>query len=313
MHHMEPLLNQRESLQKILSTVPFDADKNRSTNYFLNVYRLNHDELYRLTEEEKFPLDAEKLLKLGISLGNLLKSLQQDDDSYRQQEQHQDKVNARNRINKSNAANSDLQNPFLMENVISSSPIPVHYIKFIRNLFNILKNFDIGSHNSMNQVNMRLHSIASQSSNSTMSKSAAGSPIKINSRQLLIEKLEINIKLDGLFVYKMIFQILLRVNQNLELHLQAILNRNAGGSGSPYGNSEEQDIRSPGTENSSIFSSTSNTSDASLSQSDYSRLIVHCLARITNGLIDPFINSIICNVMTPTLKNEINSLLSCVS
>lgn len=309
---METLLNQRESLQKILSTVPFGVDKERSTKYFLNVYRLNHDELYRLTEEEKFPIDAEKLLKLGISLGNLLRSLQQDDESYRQQEQHQNKANARNRSSKSNAA-TDLQNPFLMENLTILSPIPVHYIKFIRNLFNILKNFDIGSNNSMNQVNMRLHLVTSQSSHSTMSKSAAGSPIKINSRQLLIEKLEINIKLDGLFVYKMIFQILLRVNQNLEKHLQAILNKNASDSGTPYGNFEEQGIRLPGTENSSIFSSTSTASDASLLQNDYSRLIVHCLARISNGLIDPFINLIISNVMTPTLKNEINSLLLCVS
>ncbi|RCK66566.1 hypothetical protein Cantr_03599 [Candida viswanathii] len=37
----------------------------------------------------KFPVDANKLLKLGISLGNLIKTLQIDEESYQQQHSQQ--------------------------------------------------------------------------------------------------------------------------------------------------------------------------------------------------------------------------------
>ena len=37
----------------------------------------------------KFPVDANKLLKLGISLGNLIRTLQIDEESYQQQHNQQ--------------------------------------------------------------------------------------------------------------------------------------------------------------------------------------------------------------------------------
>lgn len=59
-------------IQDLLQSIPFSSDR---TTHFLKVYKISHQELMKLNEQPlKFPVDANKLLKLGISLGNLIRT-----------------------------------------------------------------------------------------------------------------------------------------------------------------------------------------------------------------------------------------------
>ncbi|ODV78201.1 uncharacterized protein CANTADRAFT_55018 [Suhomyces tanzawaensis NRRL Y-17324] len=331
------------NINHLLASIPFSPNAEPTHEYFLNVYRLSRRSLVQLNEQpEKFPIDSNRLLKLGISLGNLIKTLQLDEELHRQQ--HQQQKTFLSNLNgakgsspaaKLVGAGSSEYNPFteplpptqIPKHIINTTPQsqPVYQIKFIKNLLLLLKNFDIGGNASapqMNSVNLRLHELSNSQSSSTINQQLNGSdgsggpgassesshnasPIKINSKQLLIEKLEINIKLDNLFIYKVLFKMILRIFEILRQNLLAN-NINEPAISRTSSNSEYE-------ENSSIFSSTSaNSSDSSslIAVDEYLKILKQILNRILFGLVEPFVKLVLNGLMENSIQNDFNKLIN---
>ncbi|RCK66241.1 hypothetical protein Cantr_01914 [Candida viswanathii] len=316
-------------IQDLLQSIPFSSDR---TTHFLRVYKISHQQLMKLNQQPaKFPVDANKLLKLGISLGNLIKTLQIDEESYQQQHLQQRQLlsnlnNTRSSYgaqgsNGSSLMSSTLSDPFreplqppqpkhIMHSKTSPptnltsalTSQPPHQVRFIKNLVNILKNFDIGartidpgqSTTTLNQTgNSHRDSVASNhsiphtpqrvlSNGSTSSSTTNVSPIKLNSKQLLIEKLEININLDNLFIYKIILKLILEIFQILKQNLINTTNK----LNDPLFSSSKYEL----DESSSIFSLNSlNSQDSNISNDEYYRILSKILQRISHGIVQPFV------------------------
>lgn len=245
------------SFQELLDTIPF---KNYPTKSFLKIYKLNYKELHRYITHNRFPIDNAKLLKLTISLGNLIKSLKMDEDMYKQQQSQQSNFTAR------------LNSMATPKHFINSEPMdsqPFYQIKFIKNMLLILKNFDIG------------HDFKDSSSTTTLNQ-YQNSPIKLNSTQLLIEKLEININLDTLFIYKTLLTILVIVLKLLKSHYE-------------YVDDDQGSIFLSGSEN--------------ISADEYNRLLNQILTRINNGLIEPLVK-FISEFANTNMTNEFKTLIT---
>lgn len=173
-------------LQNLLASVPFSRGSEPQC-HFLNIYKISHAELAALdlTEarwDQLFPISANKLLKLGISLGNLLRSYELELDAFQRRTPH--------------LLASDPFDEALLER---TKTMPAHHLLFARNFVLILKNFNVG---------VARRGKSDDLLSGTASLSTSGSPIKLRSRQLLIEKLEINIRLDCLFTIKVVLQML---------------------------------------------------------------------------------------------------------
>lgn len=262
MNYLETIDTELQSYQGLLDTIPFTDLPPISP--FLNIYLLNYKDLQKYASSNPFPLDPNKLLKLCISLGNLLKLLQLDEEMYHHQQTQQQNFMSKLGTNR--------QNPFESpKHFISSTPTnnqPLFQIKFIKNLLNILKNFDIG------------YIVKDSHHSSTTLNQYANSPIKLNSKQLLIEKLEININLDVLFILKNALKILIKILNVLRKHL--IVNGELG-----LLNNEEQ---------SSIFSSNSvnsGSSDSFITIDEYIKILNQILNRLSNGLVEPLLKYVL--------------------
>ncbi|KAK6197928.1 uncharacterized protein RJT21DRAFT_53409 [Scheffersomyces amazonensis] len=412
------------SISSLLRTIPFNRSAT-STDYFLGLYKLNYDQLIGLNDH-KFPIDSSKLLKLGISLGNLLKTLQQDEEVEGQQQQQQQQVqrsvprvvhqqlqhaiqstnvgspppssaavpstperksgpkqlpptpksNSQSSpflsdlpptpppkphiITSNNAASGQLDsefyntsnNPFNYNGNGITASYPIYQIKFIKNLLSILKNFDIGnvsveglgisSPTNVQRVGSISSSNSSVSSQTTLPSNAQGnasinvSPIKLNSRQLLIEKLEININLDTLFIYKIVFNLLLQILNNIYENIIKI-----NPPPQPSTPSKEflgnplppRQIKLDDDETSSIFSSNSDKRNSNggirhsaisngskrLSgsshethekQLDYNSILSQCIQRISSGIVDPFKRFVFVELVESNLQQDFNQLLT---
>lgn len=299
----ETLTQELDTFNELLVTIPFtDGEMDK---YFLNIYKLNYKELNKYLGTNGFPIDSNKLLKLSISLGNLLKSLQLDEEMYVQQQQQQNQLNSKlnnlkgpgtsNYSNPpSNTTSTTSIDPFgSPKHFINSFPTtnqPLYQIKFLKNLLIILKNFDIG--NSSGRANKL-------DSSSTLNQ--YNSPIKLNSKQLLIEKLEINISLDCLFIYKTLLQLLIRIYIILRDHIDNLDNLDNGGGFSRDSTSGEI---------SSIFSSNSNTSsDSYITNEEYFKILNQILGKISTGLIEPLLKYLL-QFLHGNISNEFNSLIN---
>lgn len=299
----EMLTQELDTFNELLVTIPFtDGEMDR---YFLNIYKLNYKELSKYLGTNGFPIDSNKLLKLSISLGNLLKSLQLDEEMYVQQQQQQNQLNNKlnnlkgpgtsNYSNPSNTTSTTSIDPFgSPKHFINSFPTtnqPLYQIKFLKNLLIILKNFDIG--NSSGRANKL-------DSSSTLNQ--YNSPIKLNSKQLLIEKLEINISLDCLFIYKTLLQLLIRIYIILRDHIDNLDNLENGGGGFSRD--------STSGEISSIFSSNSNNSnDSYITNEEYFKILNQILGKISTGLIEPLLKYLL-QFLHGNISNEFNSLIN---
>lgn len=389
MSNLENLEAEILNLNHLLETVPFGPKSNNKSKFFLNVYRLNYDQLAPLNNTSiesgglahKFPINSNKLLKLGISLGNLLKSLHIDEEIHHQQQQHQQNfVNNLNNLKSKNggvvpggtgspSANSSPSNdPFNDNDTIISNQsnkaqvnLSLYQTKFIKNLMVLLKNFDIGNQNgigfqiqdmptsgsnsTLNQYGNshghgHSHSISNgalgytsntSSAQSTHSSQSGGtsshsnpntSPIKLNLKQLLIEKLEINISLDNLFIFKIIIKLLLNI---FEILKEQMIKANLLGTGtnsnpisSPRNHSHRpstvSQITNDDLENSSLFSynslNSSSSKDTGLTVDEYYKLISQILNRINIGLIEPFIKLILSETVEPNISNDFSNLIN---
>mmetsp|Transcript_5043 Transcript_5043/g.5602 ORF Transcript_5043/g.5602 Transcript_5043/m.5602 type:complete len:311 (-) Transcript_5043:5946-6878(-) len=307
MNCFDTLRKEHANIEHLLGTIPFNDSCSVDSKHFLNIYQLTHDDMLKLNENDvKFPMDSNKLLKLGISLGNLIKSLQHDEEIYTQQKQQQQQKLFMNSLDpkarKINAkpSNNEPYNPF-KEQSLSDSPVymnetsqPIYQIKFIRNLLSILKNFDIGNYS----VSQKLQEVSS--SNSTLNQyDVSTSPVKLNSNQLLIEKLEININLDTLFIYKIILQLFLKIYANIERHLLHL--------GETSSNNEEIPsnllIANPPVPS-------ANHNNPGTSVGEYHKLLKQAVNKISNGLIDPFTRLIINRIVLPSINGQVNSFLN---
>ncbi|EGV60219.1 hypothetical protein CANTEDRAFT_132053 [Yamadazyma tenuis ATCC 10573] len=269
------------------------------TAKFLNVYKLNYKELHKFAQSNPFPLGSNKLLKLCISLGNLFKSYQLDEEMHNQSKQQQNTINNKLGIQATGSyrQTSSSSNPFESpKHFLNSNPTttqPLYQIKFIKNLLVILKNFDIG------------FTLKDNSQSSTTLNQYANSPIKLNSRQLLIEKLEINITLDTLFIFKNLLMILAKILGILRQHL--IMNNELG-----LFNTTTTSVNSSINEQSSIFSSnsaSSNSSDSFISIDEYVKILNQILGRLSNGLIEPFLKYML-TFVRGSVQSEFKTLIT---
>lgn len=336
MSYVDVIDTEIANISHILDTIPFLARKPTRLQFFLNVYRPEHSQIQALNNigadgapEVPFPVNANKLLKLGISLGNLIKSLQLDEElSQQQQAQQQQFVNNLNSKAGKTAPKTPVvgasYDPFLDNSSAATTllgktlvGLTAYQIKFLKNLLVLLKNFDIGhtsaafdrlelpnstSNLTLNQYNNNTSGISSELFG------ASASPIKLNSKQLLIEKLEINIALDNLFIYKMVLKLIFRIFSIIKSHLsKANINLTpVSRVNSVSGDREE-------FENSSIFSYNSLSSalsELSISTDEYVRILRQILSRINSGIVEPFVRLVVVDVVEPAVSQDFNSLIN---
>ena len=417
-------------IEDLLSSIPFSSNP---TTYFLKIYKLSHHQLNRLNDEPfKFPIEANKLLKLGISLGSLMNTLSIDEENYKQQiaqqRQFMARINGRIASTQTQAQiptptpastststststpksmlapasapapaperkslmglrpGYDANDPFNSNNspasytpltagpphpsqqlqqpsrhVIHSSGQqpsgshhqPSYQVRFLKSLLTILKNFDIdgprdpiGSHQSQGRsstMSYNRESMASYGSSSFTPKRVQSngsfgsgintSPIKLNSRQLLIEKLEINIKLDNLFIYKIMFKLILSIYAKLsetllqireeEQYISAITTATTTTATTtiPSSSSSTTTTTTPTAassstsahqdESSSIFSGeSSNSLESNLSNTEYLKLLHNVLYRISQGIIQPFVTLLYVEFVETKVTEDFTQLMN---
>lgn len=341
MSYVDVIDTEIANISHILDTIPFLARKPTRLQFFLNVYRPEHHQMQALNRvgedgnaEVSFPVNANKLLKLGISLGNLIKSLQLDEElSQQQQAQQQQFVNNLN----SKAGGKSVPRPAVpgaaYDPFSDASNTPAsqlskalvgltgYQIKFLKNLLVLLKNFDIGNTsatferydlpNSTSNLTLNQYNGPNGSGMSSELFGASASPIKLNSKQLLIEKLEINISLDNLFIYKMVLKLIFRIFSTIKSHLsKANINSTpvsrVSSVSSASGDREE-------FENSSIFSYNSLSSalsELSISTDEYVRILRQILSRVNSGIVEPFVRLVVVEVVEPAVSRDFNSLIN---
>lgn len=258
-----------KSLNHLLNSVPFTNEE--PSQFFLNLYQLDYQQVSILNKPadqggiaEKFPIAPEKLMKFGISLGNLIKTLNVDEQTFLQQK-------TQPRLAQADPFNDKLVDGDTKQ---ENNDLQPYQLKFVTNLLNLLKNFDIGSYNELNSTN--------------------SSPIKLSSKQLFIEKLEINIDLDNLFVFKIVLKLLIKVYTILQ---QQQLNFN---------------IKEVSVDSSSIFSTNSSGSSftSQITPEQYFKYINQIIPKVKVGLTEPFLNLIVHHVVNENITSSFNNLLS---
>jgi len=193
--------------------------------------------------------------------------------------------------------------PGMSRHVITSNSAnqPVHHVKFVKNLLTILKNFDIGSNHRVLSGKPEIRFSKSSDGSTSSVNSLNLSPIKLSSKQLLIEKLEININLDVLFTYKILLQLVLKI---LTLLRSNLIIENLG--------EALASKSSDGDETSSIFSSSSNTSvDSSMTipVEEYLKLLRQIINRIVCGIVEPFIKFIYNELLQTNVQSDFNNFM----
>ncbi|CUM63602.1 uncharacterized protein PRCAT00001183001 [Priceomyces carsonii] len=300
--YIEIVRNEISYVDQLLESVPFTPGYTPSQD-FLNIYTLNYEKMNKLSQNtSKFPIDANRLLKLGISLGNLIKSLQQDEQFVQQKQTQQLNImNSMASPRNKPMIRPDDSNPFTERSkpVPSLPQQPAYQIKFMKNLLIILKNFNIGYSRYPSTGSLRFKGLDGSLNQSSSTLNSNKSPIKLSSRQLLIEKLEINIELDNLFIYKILFQIISRIFKIIQDQLIS------------NGNYEiTPPIGSPVTdESSSIFSGSSSNSSESAALDGYLRLVKETLSRMILGIIEPFVQLILSEIVNGSVENEFYNLI----
>lgn len=298
-------------IHNVLDSVPF-VDGSETKIPFLDSYKLSYANIKRLniTEEsweEYHQIPANKLLKLAISLGNLF-------ESFKLEKSNIETRNARIKVNK-RMQSSD---PFTEghSSTAKNNLIPVYYVNLTRNFALILKNFDVGVPESPNTLQRHLSSLSVYCkinvdeviTNGTgvtvdrqqrMGSFSNKSPIRLNSRQMLIEKLEINIRLDTMFTMKIVLKLL----AELFLIIKQLW--------------RDQDVEDedelqppiPASSASSVFSSAS-TSSEPLNVQEYTHLVHNILIRVNVGIIGPFISLLQTKAVEPHIYESFQNLLN---
>lgn len=297
----EDIESQRQLVKHLLESVPFG--KNDHGPSFLDVYNISNADMAALDFSEaawdlRFALLANKLLKLGISFGNLLKIFQNDQKAHEAKEAREAQLTK----NRTPTQNSD---PF-SEGFEARKINHVHpyYIKFAQNLFHILKNFDVSPHTHTPRTTLDSDQTSANGSQNSVG-GVASSPIKLNSRQLLIEKLEINIRLDALFTFKVVLLLLVQIYDILTQLLREFIDSGIDRVG----------LRND-ADNASVLSYTSNNlggppiSGAVLTSADYIRLTRAILYRIHGGIVGPFVQTLVTELVDTQVASAFQTLVT---
>lgn len=322
------------NVNHLLESIPFE--NSTQNEYFVNVYRISYLSFMELNNQpHKFPIDSNKLLKLEISLGSLINTLQLNEDLYQKQSKNRDPVKDFKQGNQSDC-NQDLKkddshtqdskvegsgrddsnkqsfmnyDPFREQSKSSPLAIPIHHLNFVKNILIVLKNFDVVNSNYHPK-----HIYSSQSSGtlsqangnlaSTPISSTNVSPIKLTSKQLLIEKLEINIELDTIFIYKVLFKLIIKI---LNILREKVMSINFSDIQPP---SLSKTLSNDFGENYSIFSTTSlNSNTSSLPLDEYLKFLRQIINRLSLGLIQPFYKFTLEELVDNNIEKEFTSLI----
>ncbi|GEQ66734.1 hypothetical protein JCM33374_g397 [Metschnikowia sp. JCM 33374] len=324
-------------IHHILQTVPFGPGA-KTNGFFLDTYRLAYSDIKQLGITEKSwesysQVSASKLLKLSISFGNLVKTFHQEKTS------HEARLAQQNPRRQLRQTVDPFQDTFASEKTFSVAP---HYVNLVKNVYLVLKNFDIGPVAGNTASNTTMASMASATQQSRMSHvsrtsiaesdvfsmnngsqpnginsvsntntnpnigSTMSSPIRLNSRQLLVEKLEINIRLDALFTYKITLKLLRSIFDILKSSLSSY---------TPPEEPVEESRRKSQSETSSIFSSISGSSgvlESITNIEDYTRLLAEVSRRVTMGILDPFTDLLRESIVKPTILGGFQDLVNTI-
>ena len=69
MNSFDTLRKEQANIEHLLRTIPFNDNCSVDSKHFLNIYQLTYEDMLKLNGNDvKFPIDSNKLLKLGISL-----------------------------------------------------------------------------------------------------------------------------------------------------------------------------------------------------------------------------------------------------
>lgn len=182
--------------------------------------------------------------------------------------------------------------------------VQIYNVRFAQNLFHILKNFDIGGvPHSQRSKSVVDNDQNSTNGSQTSQNGAVSSPIKLTSRQLLIEKLEINISLDALFTYKVVLLLLLRIYDILENLLREFSDEQI----------DHTTLKSD-ADTSSMFSyaslnlSGTPPSQFVLSTDDYIRLVRAVMRRVDAGLVGPFVQTLVTELVDTNVAASFQAL-----
>lgn len=326
------------NLTLLLTSVPFSTKP--APGFFLNIYRLDPHGVQKLRDQpQKFPVDAAKLLKLGILLGLLVRTLELDEELYTSLQQPQKHIIHHVRTTPANGkptsgpigvgglkklAGDDSNLAFLINfdrphalspqglaaplvRIVSllTQLLTTHQAKFAKNLLTILRNFDIGtpvpqkgdgiSHlgllNTINQLNGYPQLVLN------------ALPIKLNLKQLLIEKLEINIALDTFFIYKTLFKVTLQIFQILRNGLVAV-------------GALEMTLLRTTTESDELLliflMALGVLSDLNyhLLPEEYVKLVKQIVQRLLFGLVEPFTRLIFTELVEQDIHTQFTKLLN---
>lgn len=294
-----------EHVELLLEAVPFSPVA--TDKYLFDVYKvtpaeMNELELNEENWDQKFPITTNKLFKLGVSFGNLVKL-------YRSEKETHDLKMKREAQYKSRTQSTD---PFADEYVPKKGCLHSYQIRFAQNLFHILKNFDVAAHQQRQRphppVDSDTFSVTSPPySMNNSSSNITASPIKLSSKQLLIEKLEVNIKLDALFTFKIILKLIIQLYSILADLL------------STFSDDATLDTAtiSNDVDSASMYSGTSYTlsgqfMNSNISTDEYLRLVTTVCYKINVGIVEPFTNLILSQVVDTKVTNSFQSLLSSI-
>ncbi|KAM3125552.1 hypothetical protein CJI97_003557 [Candidozyma auris] len=289
-------------VQHVLASVPFNK-KNEQRPNFMDVYQILPEDMAAIDFSEsawdqRFVLSVNKLLKLGVSFGNLLKTYENDKRATEAKE-------ARDAQLAKGKPPTQRVDPFSDGyDAHKNDDVQIYNVRFAQNLFHILKNFDIGGvPHSQRSKSVVDNDQNSTNGSQTSQNGAVSSPIKLTSRQLLIEKLEINISLDALFTYKVVLLLLLRIYDILENSLREF--------------SDEQidhTTSKSDADTSSMFSYASlNSSGTPPSQfvsstDDYIRLVRAVMRRVDAGLVGPFVQTLVTELVDTNVAASFQAL-----
>lgn len=295
------LTTEIERIDHILDSVPFMAGSELKC-HFLNTYRLIYADLKQknLTEEsweQSGQIPANKLLKLAISFGNLIEAFKK--------EKHDAEIrNARMKSSKQTNTTDPFDDDFTPVKLNTVAP---PYLNLAKNLLLILRNFDIGTAPPRALLrHLSNLSVCTKGSDVSITEGEASntpvlelrrSPIRLNSRQMLIEKLEINIRIDALFTMK------IALNLTVELLLTLRELRKVQESG-------DNTFTPPKlfTSASSMFSATSISSESPITD-DYDQSVKSILGRLNSGLVGPFTSFLHKQIVEPHVIGGFQNLL----
>lgn len=271
----------RARIRNILESVPFGPGE-ESSAHFLSIYKITHAELASLNLSEPrwdllFPIPAKKLLKLGISLGNLLKTNKLEQKAFELRH-----------IYPSVRVGSD---PF-DDTSLPDPSIPPHHLLFVRNFLVILQNFDVGATGRPAGQSVT----EDLSSTPSVLSGPSSSPIKLKTRQLLIEKLEININVDCLFIAKIVLKMIATL-YDVMLKLIPI---------EPEEQNEPSTIRVY-SESSLMFSKSSGMLN---SLGEFFSAANEVVARVTTGIVEPLTGLFLEELVEPLVISSCQSLIA---